>query len=66
MSAFKSGLDAKTIREGYERLGGNPFGIKPDAPLKPVWICDAHNCTRSHDPNTQETRGTCSGYCSCY
>lgn len=30
MSAFKSGLDYRTIREGYAKRGGSPFTFKRD------------------------------------
>ena len=37
-----------------EKLGGNPFGIEPDTPPKPIWYCDVGGCNQSHDPNTGE------------
>ena len=55
-------FDYKAVRDGYDRLGGNPFGIQPSA-LKPVWYCDASGCSRSVDPNTKTETGRCVGYC---
>lgn len=53
------------IRKGYEMLGGNPFGIEPNKPLKPLIPCSAHTeCKNTYDPNTGHWDGTCKGWCS--
>lgn len=36
--AFKP-MTYSDIRKGYERLGGNPFGIKPDKAPTKCWVC---------------------------
>lgn len=52
----------KAVGDAYrDKLGGNPFGIKPDEPLKPVWNCQM--CGRVYDPNNGETSGICNGMC---
>lgn len=53
--------DYKAIREGYDRLGGNPFGIKPE--LKPMRPCNNLGCSASFDPNTNLWTSGCSGAC---
>lgn len=62
--AFKSGLEPKSIREGYEKLGGNPFGIKPDPPLPQKWFCTLGNCPVWRDTDNS-WHGTCLGHCGC-
>ncbi len=62
MSALKSVLDYKSIREGYDKLGGNPFGIKPDPPAPTEWFCEASSCERYRDL-LGEYHGDCRGYC---
>jgi hypothetical protein len=56
--------DYKAIRKVYhERLGGNPFGIEPNVPLKALVPCGG-KCTYVYDPNDGTSTGKCSGFCS--
>lgn len=62
--SFHSGVfDYAAIRRA---AAPNPFGIEPDAPRKPLWVCTQSGCSQIHDPNTNETRGKCAGWCSLY
>jgi hypothetical protein len=64
VSAYKTGVfDYKAIGDVYRSRGGAPFPITQDSPPKPIWYCTVEGCTRMSDPNTNEVRGTCSGYC---
>ena len=64
--SFKSFINepeavGKVLRE---RLSGNFPGVVPDTPLKPIWRCDAINCTRWSDPNSGAAGGDCAGWCA--
>ena len=61
--------DFHTINKVYrERLGGNPFGIEPDPPIKPLSYCSFTGCVRVFNPNDGTARGDCTGACyaDCY
>lgn len=60
---FKSGVfDLKAVREGYERLGGNPFNIRPDTPQASA-IFDCSTCGRYEDRERGVSVGSCNGGC---
>ncbi len=68
MSAYKSGLDARTIGEERRKLfGTGPLYIEADPSLKPVerWFCDSGGCNRWRD-ESGEYHGDCVGYCYAY
>ena len=61
---FQRMTDADIAKAYRDKLGGNPFGIVPEEPQKPLEFCMVNaKCVRVYDPNTHSTSGQCLGYC---